>query len=208
MKNWIAILAIVGIFILGNSGECQAQGKEKVITLSGIIVSGDSSYGIMGVHVFIPNASLGTVSNQAGLFRISAMPGDTIVFSHIAYAKQTLVIPEENYQLTMSVLIDMETDNKMLPVIEIFPYPTEEVFKEAFLALDLTDKREENMRKNLSSEKIARMASYTGMSGAGNHRWFMDQQVNQLHNRYFNPTLSLTDPFAWARFILGLWLRT
>jgi len=201
MRNWIGILLVICGLNLLNASSANAQGKERVITISGLVVSGDSAYGIMGVHVYIPNASVGTITNQAGLFRISAIPGDTIIFSHIAYEKQKLVVPEEDYQISMSVLIDMETENTLLPVIEVFPYPTEEIFKEAFLALDLSDKRENNMRKNLNSERIALMANQTGMSAYSNHRWFMDQQVNQLHNRYFNPTLSLTNPFAWARFI-------
>ena len=178
-----------------------AQGQDKVIQLSGLVVSGDDSYGIPGVHVYIPKAQIGTVSNSAGLFRISAMPGDTIIFSHIAYQKQTLVIPEDNVEMAMTVLIDLQTESTMMPMIEIFPYPTEEVFKEAFLALDLSDKREENMRNNVGSETIAKMAEQTGMSASANHRYFMNQQINQLHNRYFQPTLSLTNPFAWAQFI-------
>jgi hypothetical protein len=199
MKNIVVFVLLALVFFC--SAESKAQGNIKVISLSGLIVSGDSSYGIPGVHVYIPNASVGTASNAAGLFRISAMPGDTIVFSHLAYAKQQLVLTDENYEMGMTVLIDMEAESTLLPVLEIFPYPTEELFQEAFLALDLNDKRLENMKKNLDSEAIARMASYTDMSAAANHRYFMLQQTNALHNQYFQPTLSLTNPFAWAKFI-------
>ena len=200
-SRWSAILLLFIGFLLTQSHLTNAQGKDKVIYLSGVIISGDSSYGVPGVHVYIPAAGVGTVSNTAGLFRIRALPGDTVVFSHIAYQEQTLVIPKDDYEMAMTVLIDMQTDDKLLPMVTIFPYPSEEVFKEAFLALDLQTQAEKNMRKNLSSERIAEMAKQLEMDGSGNHRFYMDQQANYLHNRYFMPTLSLTDPFAWSRFI-------
>ncbi|MGB0523178.1 MAG: carboxypeptidase-like regulatory domain-containing protein [Flammeovirgaceae bacterium] len=199
--RWVAmVLLLIGLFF-SQQTDLHAQGKDKVIYLSGLIISGDSSYGIPGVHIYIEEAGVGTVSNSAGLFRIRALPGDTITFSHIAYATQTMVVPVDDYEMAMTVMIDMEADDKLLPMVTIFPYPSEDVFKEAFLALDLETVQEKNMRRNLSSEKIAEMAKQIAMDGGSNHRVYMNQQVNYLHNRYFMPTLSLTDPFAWARFI-------
>jgi len=199
--RWVAsTLLLIGLLFTQNT-ELHAQGRDKVIYLSGLISSGDSSYGVPGVHVYIPSAGVGTVSNVAGLFRIRVLPGDTIMFSHIAYAEQTLVIPVDDYDPAMTVLIDMQTDETLLPMVTIFPYPSEEVFKEAFLALDLETQQEKNMRRNLSSERITEMAKEIDMDGGSNHRFYMNQQINYLHNRYFVPTLSLTDPFAWSRFI-------
>lgn len=207
MKNtfqryqWVTIVLLLIAFFSTQSSQLQAQGKEKVIYLSGLISSGDSSYGVPGVHIYIPEAGIGTVSNSAGLFRIRALPGDTVIFSHIAYQKQTLVVPIDDYEMAMTVLIDMQTDEKLLPMVTIFPYPSEDVFKEAFLALDVETQQEKNMRKNLNSERITEMAKEIDMDGSSNHRFYMNQQGNYLHNQYFMPTLSLTDPFAWSRFI-------
>jgi hypothetical protein len=189
-------LAFLGLF----PQQARAQADDPVILVAGVIVSGDSAYGIPGVHVFIREAGVGTVSNGAGLFRITAMPGDTITFSHVAYQTQRFVVPASDEQ-SISVLIDLKTDSRLLPMVEVFPFPSEEVFKEAFLALDLSDKREENMRKNLNQEAMARMVRETGMDGGGNHRYYMQNQVNQVHNQFFAPTLSLLNPFAWSEFI-------
>ena len=199
--RWVTMVLLLIAFFFTQTPEIHAQGKDKVIYLSGLISSGDSSYGIPGVHIYIPKAGIGTVSNSAGLFRIRALPGDTVVFSHIAYQKQTLVVPVDDYEMAMTVLVDMQTDEKLLPMVTIFPYPSEEVFKEAFLALDVETQQEKNMRKNLSSERITEMAKDLEMDGGGNHRFYMNQQANYLHNQYFMPTLSLTDPFAWSKFI-------
>lgn len=199
--RWTAMVLLLIGLLFTQKTELKAQGKDKVIYLSGVIISGDSSYGIPGVHVYIAEAGVGTVSNDAGLFRIRALPGDTVVFSHIAYQTQNLVVPVDDYEMAMTVLIDMQTDAKELPMVTIFPFPSEEVFKEAFLALDVQSQAEKNMRKNLSSERIAEMAKQMGMDGSSNHTYYMNQQANYLHNQYFMPTLSLTDPFAWSRFI-------
>jgi CarboxypepD_reg-like domain len=200
MKILNHLLFALALLAFGSAGKAHAQAADPVVLLSGIIVSGDSAYGIAGVHVYVRKASVGTISNGAGLFRLSVVPGDTIEFSHIAYHKQRFVVPPTE-ELAMSVLIDLKSDNVMLPVVEIFPYPTEEIFKEAFLALDLTDKREENMQKTMNKEAMDRMVKNIGMDGGGNHRYYMEQQVNQVHNQFFAPTFSLLDPFAWSKFI-------
>lgn len=180
-----------------------AQADDPVIILSGVAVSGDDALGIPGVHVIVKHEGVGTSTNDAGLFQITVLPGDTITFSHISYQEQTFIVPDTDEQ-ALSILIDMQTDSRVLPMVEIFPFPSEEVFKEAFLALDLTDKREENMKKNLDPQRIARMAESMGMDGAANHRYYMDSRINQVHNRHFAPTLSLLNPFAWAEFIKSI----
>lgn len=180
-----------------------AQADDPVIVLSGVVVSGEDSYGIPGVHVYVKEAGIGTSSNGAGLFRIHVVPGDTVVFSHITYKTQKFIVPNTDEQ-ALSILIDLATESTLLPMVEVFPFPSEEVFKEAFLALDLKDQREENMRENLSPERIARMASQMGMSAGANHRNFMNNQVNQVHNQFFAPTLSLLNPFAWSEFIKSI----
>ena len=207
MKRYLGYLHISPLALicwlacsLLSAEQAQAQADDPVIILSGVIVSGDEAYGIPGVHVYVKEAGIGTSSNDAGLFRVPVVPGDTVTFSHIAYETQKFVVPETDEQ-ALSILIDLDTDSKLLPMVEVFPFPSEEVFKEAFLALDLSDRREENMKKNLSPEKIERMSRSMGMGASSNHRNYMRSRVNQVHNQFFAPTLSLLNPFAWAEFI-------
>ncbi len=195
----IFVLAVISIFLLQT--EVKAQGDPEVIQMSGIIVDGDSSYGVPGVHVWIPSAGVGTVSNQVGLFALPTMVGDTVIFSAVGYKKQKFIVPQKKDK-GFTVLIDLQTDTTFLPVVEVFPYPTEELFKEAFLALELpVDKRKENMEKNLNQQALNRMAASLPMGGGSNHRYYMNQQSNAISNQFFSPSFSILNPFAWAEFI-------
>ena len=189
------------IFITSFVNISFSQGENQQIQLSGLIVDGDSSYGVPGVHLYIKNVGVGTVSNIVGFFTLPTMVGDTIVVSAIGYKKQNLVIPKREDQ-GFTVLIDLKTDTTYLPVIEIFPYPTEEIFKEAFLALELPENElYKNIEKNFNQEKLYNMAMSLPMSGKENYRIFINKQVGLQANQYFAPSFSILNPFAWAEFI-------
>jgi len=189
----------VCFFLFSNKN--YAQGDPEVMQMSGIIVDGDSSFGVPGVHIYIPKAGTGTVSNQVGLFALPTMAGDTVIFSAVGYKKQRFIVPRKNDK-GFTVLIDLQTDTTFLPIVEVFPYPTEELFKEAFLALELPrDQRRENMERNLNQQALNRMAAALPMDGGSNHRYYMNQQSNAISNQFFAPSFSLLNPFAWAQFI-------
>ncbi|WP_157637920.1 carboxypeptidase-like regulatory domain-containing protein [Flexithrix dorotheae] len=196
----LAFFAFVVCFY-SNQSETFAQGDPAVIQMSGIIVDGDSSYGVPGVHIYIMRAGLGTVSNPVGYFSLPTMVGDTVIFSAVGYEKQRLIVPDIRDK-GFTVLIDLQTDTTFLPIIEVFPYPTEELFKEAFLALELpVDERQKNMEKNLNQQALNRMAASIGMDGGSNHRYYMDQQATGITNQFFAPSFSILNPFAWGKFI-------
>lgn len=90
----------------------------------------------------------------------------------------------------------------MLPIVEVFPYPTEEIFKEAFLALKLEDEEQlENIKKNLNQQLMMRASANVRYDGAMNSRYYLDQQAMAIGNENMLPTVQLLNPFAWARFI-------
>jgi hypothetical protein len=177
------------------------QGKEHIIQFSGIIVGGDDSEPVAGAHIYVPKAGRGTSTNAYGFFSMPVMIGDSLVISAIGFKKQYYIIPKKLDQ-GYSVVIELLTDTTMLPIVEVYPYPTEELFKEAFLALQLPDeKMHEAMRRNLDKQLLAYMAYEAGMTSNENFRNYTSQQVNYMSNRNFVPTLQYLNPFAWAQFI-------
>jgi hypothetical protein len=129
------------------------------------------------------------------------MAGDSIVVSAVGYKKRFFVMPkiaDEGY----SVVIELNADTTLLPMVEVHPYPTEELFKQAFLALELPDENDrEAIKKNLNQQLMARMAYEAGMTPNENFRSFNQQQVTGQANRYFTPAIPFLNPFAWAQFI-------
>jgi hypothetical protein len=96
----------------------------------------------------------------------------------------------------------METEAMVLKEVEIFPFKTEELFKEAFLALEVPEaKQYENMNKNLNNNVLTQMSMSLPMSASSNFRHFMDTRVMANANRHFAPTMPFLDPFAWYRII-------
>jgi hypothetical protein len=190
--------ALVSIFA---SHISYAQGSTHLIQFSGIIIGGEDSEPVGGAHIYIPKAGRGTTTNPYGFFSLPVMIGDSLLISAVGYKKQFYIIPQKQ-EKGYSVVIELLTDTTMLPVVEVYPYPTEELFKEAFLALKLPDeKAQEAMRKNLNQQLMNEMVLAAGPSGSESFRYFNNQQVNYMSNRNFAPTLQFLNPFAWAQFI-------
>ena len=203
MKKYliIKIVACLGMMLL--FGVVQAQSPRKIIQFSGLIVSGDSAYGTPGVYIFVPKEGRGTISNAIGYFSMAALTGDSVMIKSIGYKEKTFVIP---YTLDdkVSVIIEILEDTFYTPIIEITPWPTERLFKEAFLALQLPEQDYSNMHNNLNEQVLKRMMYNMGADAGANHKYYLQQQTLQTQNQYFAPTLSLTNPFAWKSFIDGV----
>lgn len=206
-QNYCKILFvfITLIFITNQTSNLFAQGEHNTIQLSGIVVDGEEDLGIPGVSVYIKEANRGVATNKVGFFSMPVVIGDTIVVRAVGYKEQHLVIPR-NEDLGMTILIDLQSDTTLLPVIEIFPYPTKELFEEAFMALgEHRDERLVNMERNLNEQAIQKMARMLPMGASGNHRNFINQQIDRENQKYSAaPAISLFNPFAWAEFIRSL----
>ena len=181
-----------------------AQGVNPTVQFTGIIIAGEESTPVPGVYVIIPKASRATVTNDYGYFSIAVFPGDSVVFSSIGYKKKYHVVPPKTAG-TYSVIIDLMEEITQLSPVTIYPFPTEEIFKENFLALQLPDEKDQrNMRRNLDEDRLNYLRYNSGMSGSENFRNFNNQQVNGFANRNFNPTWNFLNPFAWAQFIKSI----
>jgi len=177
-----------------------AQGEKKLVQVTGLVVSGSQANGVPGVAITIPKAGRGVITNQLGYFSMPAMPGDSAIISALGFRKQYYKIPDDG-RTSISIIIRLEDDPIFLPEVEIFPYPTEELFKQAFLNLQLPEEDINRMRRNLDEDVLAKMRFDMPMDGSMNHTFFIQQQVLHIENRNSMAALQLTNPFAWARVI-------
>jgi hypothetical protein len=177
-----------------------AQGEKKLVQVTGLVVSGSQANGVPGVAITIPKAGRGVITNQLGYFSMPAMPGDSAIISALGFRKQYYKIPNDG-RTSISIIIRLEDDPIFLPEVEIFPYPTEELFKQAFLNLQLPEEDINRMRRNLDEDVLAKMRFDMPMDGSMNHTFFIQQQVLHIENRNSMAALQLTNPFAWARVI-------
>ncbi|MEM9674365.1 MAG: carboxypeptidase-like regulatory domain-containing protein [Bacteroidota bacterium] len=198
--KYLVVLTVI-LFALVANHQTQAQGRSQVIQLSGLVLGEDSTYALPGVNVYVPAAGRGTSTNRYGYFSMPVLPGDSVVFSTVGFKRQYYLVPENRVQ-SLTIIVELLTDTTYLPAITVFPYPSEEVFKEALLALNLPDEDQyAYMRNNLADDVLARMFQAMPMDGSMNHRYFMDQQFNYIQNRAGPRPNPLLNPFAWGEFL-------
>jgi hypothetical protein len=176
------------------------QGENQMVRFSGIVVEGDSSYGVSGVHIYIPRAGRGSVTNALGYFTMPAMEGDTIMVSAVGYKSSQIVIPKRGEPI-YSVFIDLKEDIQMLNEVVILPYKNATEFKDMVLAMDTSDPLIEQMKENLNNEKLNQMAANMPMNANSNYKYLMQQNLNARNNKFFAPSIPLLNPFAWSKFI-------
>ncbi len=200
-------LALVFFLFLGlGLSSAHAQGGRKVIQLTGVITAGDSLLGLPGANVVIPKAGRGTNTNEYGYFSLPVLAGDSVVFSSIGFAKQSLIIPATFERDSYSVIIEMLEDPNILPEIRVFPYATFRDFTQAVLAMKLPEEGID--RQTAMSEQIMRqMFRDTPMDGGSNHQNYMRAQNQQMMRRGgYNQAANnpLLNPFAWYEVIKSI----
>ena len=203
-KNILSGLFTCLLILLAGTG-LFAQSKPPVVQFSGVVLSADDSSSVLpGVHIYVPKAGRGTTTNVLGYFSMPVLVGDSVVVSAVGFEKQHFIIPN-NQGDQITVIIEMSQDTTYLPEIAVFPYPTEEMFKEAILALEMPDQENRDfMKKNLSPDVLAYMMETTSMDGSENHKIYMQQQFMQQHygnSMRMNPFLN---PLNWASFIQSI----
>jgi hypothetical protein len=200
--KWLALPLLLLLFILlampeKATAQVQPKGK-RVVQLSGFVALGDSLYGLGGVNVYVPNTSRGAQTNKYGYFSVPVLAGDSVIFSAIGYKKQYLIIPKTYSSQSYSIIMQMQEAPTELPVVDVFPWPTERDFKEAVLALKLPDEGRAIANKNLDPKRLEELFKATPMDGAANYKVWNQQQVRQIEQRHMVPTVS---PFAVLKLI-------
>jgi CarboxypepD_reg-like domain len=200
IEKYILLCLIV---ILVPKCKLLAQGGDKAVIFTGIVVGGKNSEPLPGAFVFNSSAGRGAVANESGYFILSVFPGDSVVFRSVCFKKQFHIIPKKIEQ-SYSAIVDLKEDVKLLAEVKVYPYPTEELFKEAFINYQLPDAKDrENLANATSDRSVAMLAKTMGMGAAANYRSFMNMQQNSVANRGFTNSIStaLMNPIAWMSFI-------
>ncbi len=207
MKNLSTVIGVVLVFMSlgGFFSTAQAQGQENQITFTGFLTSGKTNEPLPGAYIYIPKAGKGVLAATNGYFALPVFPGDSIIFSYVGFKTQYHIIPRRLTDLTYSAVVALQEDVKVLAEVKVYPYATEELFKEAFVNLKLPDEKErENLARNTSPEAMMRQAATMPMSALANHQNFVNQQFfgrESIIGRSATPTFAFTNPFAWANFI-------
>jgi len=200
------IILIIALFAFCFGPDLQAQDqKEKaIVQLSGLVMNADSTLYIPRANIYNPETGRGIATNYVGWFSKPFYAGDTLVVSVIGYKNIEYVVPEDQGD-RVTVVFALEEEITTLEDVEISPFPTEEIFKEAILAMNLTEEQEQvlNAFQPETIQEMVRTMSVEGSPGM-NYRYMMNQQFYQLQQQAGPATNPLLNPFAWANFINSL----
>jgi hypothetical protein len=194
------LIVMVGFFCATHSF---GQSQRRIIQLSGIVLSEDSVSGLPGAHIYVPKAGRGTTSNSVGFFTMPVLVGDSVVITSIGYERRHYIVPGSASEY-LTIIVEMVQDITFLKEVEIMPFPTEEIFKQAVLALNIPLNENGVDKRNLNAQLLALMLQSTPMDGAANYRYYMDQYPSSI-NAKFQP---ITNPFLnvvnWAKFFKSM----
>ena len=184
------------------------------VQFSGLVMTKDSLVPIPFVSIWIHKRYTGTISDLNGFYSMVAMPGDTIHYKVLGFKKHTVVVPEVMLTNHYSVLVTLERDTFDLRESVVYPWPSKENFRDAFLRLDLPDDDMDRARKNMEMSLIKDMAQSMASTGDDGYRMFMQNYYKQLYyagQPAYNQAIggvpippSLLSPVAWSQFIKAL----
>lgn len=174
---------------------------KRLIQFSGVVVTADSLNPVSFATILIKNTRRGTITDYYGYFSFVAMKSDSVQFSAIGFKDSYYVIPDSISRERYSLIHVMDADTIWLEPTTIYPWPTIEDFKEAFVNLDIPDDDLEIARKNLNRAEMRHRVESFKMDASLNYKNYIDRETSKLYYIGQTQPISVMNPFAWAAFI-------
>jgi len=190
------LLSII-FFLLFGAVNAQAQ-KGEIIQISGVTMTADSLQAVPFVTVTVKNKNRGTNSNNAGIFSLACMKGDTLHFSIIGYRSKDYVIDKNIEGMFFNMVQLMVQDTFYLPETIIRPVPDD--FDYAFKYWDIGDDQYATAMKNTNRQAMLRVMYSLPKSGAENQSY---QQMQDRQSTYYygqQKPMNIMNPFKWGEF--------
>lgn len=192
--------SLLALLFLVASASVGQDTKPALVQFSGVVVT-DSLSPVPFTNILIKNTYRGTMSDVFGYFSFVAQEGDTILFSAVGFQRSLYVVPTDLPESKYSMIHVMSRDTIMLDSLTVYPWPSREQFKEAFLSLRLPDDDLQLAMRNLSpAEMVQRMESMPP-DAYQSFRYQMQLDQTKLYYSGGTPPINLFNPVAWAQFL-------
>lgn len=196
---------ILSFFLLISSiGFSQIKKDSSILQFSGVFLDSDSLIPVPWVNIEVINRNEGTTTDFKGTFSFVAYAGDTVRFTCVGYKPFQCVIPDSLTTKRFTLIQLFSRDTTYLPEAVIFPWPSKEQFRDAFLSLHIPDDDMERAKKNLAW--MERKAQYEELSPDGRISYIGVNQAytEKLYYAGQAPPIAIFSPFAWAEFFQAL----
>jgi hypothetical protein len=171
------------------------------VQFSGVVVTADSLRPIPYVTISVEGTYRGTLTDLNGFFSFVARKDETLVFKCLGYKSVKYTIPDTLTKDRYSLIQMMRPDTLYLDTTFIYPWPTYEQFKNAFVKADIPDDELERARRNAEAIEEHSLTDYVPMDGSMNYRNYFDNYRAKLYYIGQQPPNNLLNPIAWYEFI-------
>jgi hypothetical protein len=176
----------------------------QVIQIAGVVLDDENLQPIPHVNISVRGTFRGTSADANGFFTLVTLAGDLLDFSSIGFQSVTVKIPDTVEADRYTIYQSMLRDTLELPLTVIYPWPSREKFREAFLNLNVPDDDYEIARKNVILSDLRDRARHSRMDAGMNYRHFIQQRTDRLYWAGQQQPNNLLNPFAWSQF-LRIW---
>lgn len=177
MRKWISILSLFTCISL----RAQVATTDSLIQFSGLVMTSDSLMAVPYAGIWSLTRNNGTTCDYNGFFSFVAAKGDSIRISALGYKDQVFTIPGDLTDTRYSVIQLLTRDTIFVAETIIYPWPSKEEFRDAFLALDIPDDDYEVARKNLDREKLKDLGEAMAMDADMN----ADYQTKAIQQKIY-----------------------
>lgn len=201
-----SILGLIIVTVLAFNG-LKAQNltvkpaTPTLIQFSGVVLDQDSLTPIPFVSILIKGTGRGTICNFSGFFSLIVNPGDELEFHSVSHKYRSYKIADTITQKYYYAIQILTKDTFQLAEVNVYPWPTKEDFKRAFLALDLSDTDMDRADKNLQKEALTYLERNQTASASENYKYVMQAYYTKVYTTGQAPSMTLLNPVAWAQFI-------
>ena len=199
-RKAILYLVVFLAGIIGNNAQGQSK-NDSLIQFSGVLLTRDSLEAVPFATVMIKGSNRGTITDYFGYYSFVAERGDTIRFSYVGFKDALFVIPDSLNRKNYSLIQMMDVDTIILQEAVIYPWPTKEQFRQAFLDLRLPEDDKQLAMRNLNRAEMKERMENMQASGSEAYKLTMQSHANQLYYAGQLPPNNLLNPIAWAKFI-------
>lgn len=199
MNNWLKYGLVGMVFAISMSAHSQKE--ERLVQLSGVVVSSDSLQEMPYAAVYNKTVRRGTIADIYGFFSMVVQPGDTIMFRYYGHKPSSYIVPDTLSESRYSIIHMMTVDTIQLSEVVIYPWPSKEAFAQAFVEMDPYEDAMLRAQKQLSGQSLATIASMVPSDASLSFGNVMNQQNTRLYTMGQSPVNNLLNPFAWATFL-------
>ena len=202
MNNWLKyglIGMVLAISLRANSQDTPKQ--EKLVQLSGVVVSSDSLQEMPYAAVYNKTVRRGTIADIYGFFSLVVQPGDTILFRYYGHKPSSYIVPDTLSESRYSIIHMMTVDTIQLKEVVVYPWPSKEAFARAFVEMNPYEDAMLRAQKQLSGQSLASIASLVPSDASLSFGNVLNQNNTRLYTMGQSPVNNLLNPFAWATFL-------